>query len=347
MATAPLSQVYASSDFFKEVISDSNIPWCELKNSAVLITGATGAVGLALVRTLFAANKMHNLGIKILAFGKSEKKVKSLIEKYGVVFHKHDVREPFTLNENVDYIFHCAAITKSSDMVNKPVDVMYTAVDGTRNMLELAKEKRIKSAVYLSSMEVYGQYEGEAAEKDLGRLDLTNARSCYPESKRFCEMLCNSYHVQYGIPVKTARLAQTFGAGTAKDDTRVYAQFAKSAAAAEDIILHTEGKSRGNYCDISDTVRALFTLLLKGENGQAYNIANPKASMTIREMAEFAAAEFGVKVRVEAPKNAQKLGYAPDSSYKLNIDKITNLGWNPKYGLIDMYRHMTADWLKN
>jgi nucleoside-diphosphate-sugar epimerase len=317
----------------------------ELKNSTVLITGATGTIGSALAQALFAANEKDALNIKILAFGRDEQKAKMLIEKNGVAFYKHDICEPFVLAENVDYIFHCAAVTKSAEMVSNPVDVAATSVFGTRNVLEMARAKQVKSLVYLSSMEVYGQgIDGEVTEKDLGHLDLTNLRSCYPESKRFCETLCNAYYAQYGVPVKLARLAQTFGAGVPKDDTRVFAQFAKSVIAGNDIVLHTDGKSRGNYCCITDAVNALFILLLKGENGQAYNIANPAASMTVREMAELVAGKFGVEVQVEIPANPQKLGYAPNSGYILNIDKITQLGWKPKYGLAEMYEQLVSSW---
>jgi nucleoside-diphosphate-sugar epimerase len=236
-------------------------------------------------------------------------------------------------------------------MAAKPVEVMTTAVDGTYNMLELARKRHCKSFVYLSSMEVYGNTElGEVCETDLGSLDLLSPRTCYPESKRFCEMLCTAYASQYGVPVKTARLSQTFGAGTPKDDTRVFAQFARSAIAGEDIILHTEGKSRGNYCYLSDTIRALMLILLTGENKQTYNVSNPDASMTVREMAELVAGEVckgRVRVKVEIPPGAEKLGYAPYSGYKLNADRIKRLKWQPKYGLKDMYERLIADWQSN
>jgi nucleoside-diphosphate-sugar epimerase len=160
-------------------------------------------------------------------------------------------------------------------------------------------------------------------------------------------MLCVVYTAQYGIPVKIARLAQTFGAGTPQDDTRVFAQFARSAIAGTDIELHTEGKSRGNYCYTSDAVRGLLAILLKGTDGQAYNIANPAASTTVREMAEMVANNIcngKIKVTVKIPDDIKKRGYAPDTGYVLNADKLKSLGWMPTYNLNDMYRRMLADW---
>jgi nucleoside-diphosphate-sugar epimerase len=233
-------------------------------------------------------------------------------------------------------------------MTAKPVDVISTEFDGTRNMLELAKEKGCISFLYLSSMEVYGQTKlHEVNESDLGSLDLSNPRSSYPEGKRLCEMLCVAYAYQYNLNVKIARLSQTFGAGTKKDDTRVFAQFARSTIAGMNIELHTEGKSKGNYCYTADTVRGLLTILLRGKPGEAYNISNPGASVTIREMAKIVASKVcanSVDVLVKVPDDVKMYGYASDVGYTISADKLISLGWFPKYGLSDMYKRMIEDW---
>jgi nucleoside-diphosphate-sugar epimerase len=338
----------------ERIVSDLRLPWAAMKDSAVLVTGATGLVGSFLVRTLRAASDRHGLNLYIIGNGKNQDKVQKLIDECRADFAiGTDICKPFpreVLPERVDYIFHCAAITKSAEMVAKPVDVITTAADGTRNMLDLAKERKCKGFLFLSSMEVYGQTElAEVRETDLGVIDLTNPRSSYPESKRFCESLCVAYAKQYGVPIKIARPAQTFGAGTSKDDLRVFAQFARSAVNGKDITLHTEGKSRGNYCYTADTVSGLLYVLLMGNACEAYNIANPEASATIREMAEMVAKEVGdskIKVIVAIPKDIAERGYAPDVGYRLNADKLKALGWQPQYGLTDMYMRMIEDWSK-
>jgi nucleoside-diphosphate-sugar epimerase len=334
-----------------EVCSDDSIPWDELRGGVVLVTGATGLVGGALIRALSVANAERGLGMRLVAHGRNKDKGDALALEYGVAFVGDDIRHPSMAAEaagGIDYLFHCAAITQSADMLAKPVDVIATAAESTRNMLELARERHCKALVFLSSMEVYGQTDtAEVGENDLGYLDLSNPRSSYPESKRFCEALCVSYAAQYGVPAKIARLAQTFGAGVAADDARVFAQFARNALAGENIELHTEGKSRGNYCHLSDAARGLLTVLLKGKTGEAYNVVNPAASATIREMAERVANEVcggKIKVVVKAPEDLRARGYAPDMAYTLKADKLEALGWTPKYGLGEMYRHMLADW---
>ena len=127
----------------------------------------------------------------------------------------------------------------------------------------------------------------------------------------------------------------------------MFAQFARSAIAGENIVLHTEGKSRGNYCYISDLVLGLFTILFKGGNGEAYNIANPDASVTIREMAELVADKISggkVKAVIEMPEDIEKRGYAPNTAMRLSADKLMKLGWKPEFGLEEMYQRMISDW---
>jgi nucleoside-diphosphate-sugar epimerase len=290
----------------------------------VLVTGASGLIGSAIVLLLNELNKNENLGLHIIPFTR---------QAFGDVRNSDSFAEIST----ADYIFHCAAITKSAEMVKRPADVMSVALEGTKNVLELAKRVGSKSVVYISSMEVYGQIDGEVFENNLGYIDLSSPRSSYPESKRACEMLCTAYYKQFGVPVKIARLAQTFGADVPKDDNRVFSQFARSVITHSDIILHTTGESIGNYAETTDTCRALLTLLALGQDGECYNISNPENTTTIYNMAAMLSKEYGISVRIDIPENADKLGYANKTGFILNIDKIKKLGFEPKYSLSDMY----------
>ena len=158
-----------------------------------------------------------------------------------------------------------------------------------------------------------------------------------------CECLCNAYAAQYGLDVKSARLAQTFGAGILPTENRVFAQFARSAVKGDDIVLHTTGESEGNYVYTADAIRAILLLLAKGESGEAYNIANEQSHTTIRNMAELVAEQIAggaIRVVLDIPQDASSLGYAPPVKMWLDASKMRALGWEPTVGLADAYRRM-------
>ena len=309
--------------------------YVELYNKKIVITGATGLIGSVICKSLLCANRLYNCNITVYAVVRNTEKAEQV---FAEVLNRTEfnivkcnfISEPLNLKDNINYIIHTAAVTTSKLMVQKPVDTLMTAINGTKAILDMAKEKDLESIVYLSSMEVYGSFNDEkyVTEDTYGNIDILDVRSSYSEGKRVCENMCISYYHQYNIPVKIARLAQTFGPGISKDDNRVYAQFARSVLERKDIVLHTEGLSEGNYVYISDAVDAIIKLLILGQNGEAYNIANEQSHMQIRKMAEMVAekvAKGNIKVAYELQsQNA----YAKDTRMKMNTDKIKKIGWN-------------------
>ena len=325
-----------------QYIANYDLPYDRLKGKTVLVTGATGLIGVSLVRALLAIGD-----IKVIALVRNAEKAKSIYgDKIGqfLKLHVADVVDKIKIEEAVGYIFHCASVTASKVMIEKPVETLLTSVEGTKNILNLAWEKRCASVVYVSSMEVYGAFDEsrEVGEETLGYIDPLKVRSNYPESKRLCENLCVAYCSEFGVPVKIARLAQTFGAGILPGENRVFAQFARSAIKGEDIVLHTKGLSEGNYCYTRDCVTGLLTILLKGTDAAAYNVSNPAAHTTIVEMAVLVAEKIAggkIKVVFDIPQD-NAFGYAADTKMKLNSDKLQALGWKPEVGLEEAYQRM-------
>lgn len=326
----------------------------ELKDSSVLITGATGLIGSALTRALVLISEKRALNIKIYALARSiekaDAKLGDLLYSRRVIPIFADVTYPLELNENMDHIVHTASVTTSKTFVVQPVETLKTAISGTINVLNFASEKRIKSMVYLSSMEAYGITDpklSQISESDLGYIDILNVRSSYSEGKRICECLCSAYAAEYNVPVKIARLSQTFGAGVGLDDNRAFAQFTKACLAGKDIVLHTHGTSVGNYCYTTDAIRGLLTILLHGANAQAYTIVNERATMPIREVAQLVSDTLtGGKSRIifDIPESELTYGYAPDVTMRLSADKLRTLGWQPTVDLPDMFRRLAASY---
>jgi UDP-glucuronate decarboxylase len=338
-----------------ELIADSNLKWDNLKNKHILVTGATGLIGSLLVRALLCVSRKRQLDVHVFALIRNEQKAQAI---YGDLYNRKELTfiveditqihsETFK-NQELDYIIHTASVTTSKLMVEKPVETIFTAVEGTRKILEIAREKNTQGVIYLSSMEMYGDTSvlihplDKIGEEDIGYLNPMKVRSNYPESKRLCENMCLAYFREYGVPVKIARLAQTFGPGVLYSENRVFAQFARSVIYRKDIVLHTQGKSEGNYCYTRDLIIALFILLFRGINGEAYNIANESAHMTIADMAKMVVeevAENKIKVVYDIP-DENIHGYAPDVKLKLNNEKIKKLGWEPQVGLKEAYQRL-------
>lgn len=330
-------------------ISNFDLPFEKMKGKRVLVTGATGLIGVSIVRSLLAIGD-----IEVIALVRNQEKAKKI---YGdllggcLKLYISNIVDEIKMVDTIDYIFHCASITTSKFMIEKPVETIMTSLEGTKNVLNFAREKECKSIVYISSMEVYGAFNESKVikEEEMGFINPLKVRSNYPECKRMCENMCIAYFYEYGVPVKIARLAQTFGAGILPGENRIFAQFAKSVIDGKDIILHTEGKSEGNYCYTRDCMTGLLTILLKGKNGEAYNVSNPETHTNIAGMAELVAKKIAKnKIKVIYDISETNIfGYANDTKMKLNSDKLQNLGWYPSVGLEESYIRMIDDMIKN
>lgn len=342
------------SDVLREdlrLTAEAELPWEMFRGSHFFVTGATGLIGSLFIRTLLAAEEQRKLGLHITALVRSPEKAEALFAdmacRDSLSFVCADIRDTWTVEGPVDYILHAAAVTASGTMVKHPTDVIRCSLAGMEKVLELARTKEVRKMIYLSSMEMYGNVGGTPADETaLGYLDLSQVRTCYPESKRMCECMANAWASEFGVPVCSARLAQTFGPGVLRGERRVFAQFAESVIRGRDIVLRTEGRSEGNYCYTRDAMTALLLMMALGKPGEAYNVANEETHMQIRAMAKLVAENVAggrVCVRFDIPEKKETLGYAADVRLTLCADKLRALGWKPEVGLEEAYRRLIRD----
>lgn len=319
--------------------------WEQLKGKTFLITGATGLIGSVMIKCIQELNRQRRLGINILAVVRSLEKAKLLLgpNDEGLQFLQIDLKEinADSIGQRVDYVIHLASPTAGRFMEENPVETFDLAYQSTYALLSFAKQTIVKSMVYVSSLEYYGQVlDDRLITEDMqGYVDPVSPRSSYPMGKRAAEYLCYAFSKEYGISAKVARLTQTFGAGISASDNRVFAQFARSIIKGEDIVLHTTGESAKPYCYTMDCIAAIFYILLKGKSGEAYNVANQDTYISIRDLAEFIRDTFApdISVRIELADN---MGYAPVTKLRLSTEKLQSLGWQPKVGKREMFERL-------
>lgn len=321
----------------------------KLNNKTIAITGATGLLGSCMVYCLQSLYTYNRINLHIIAIVRNKQKAIEMFGQEGeeLSFYEYDFSSDkrLTITKKVDFLFHFASPTASKSFITQPVETMNTVYQGTQEVLRFAKEYHLESVVFASTLEIYGTIEDDShtiMEHCQGYLNPLDIRSSYPLAKRAAEGLCHNYAQEYHLPVKIARLAQTFGAGVTKTDNRVFAQFARSILNGQDIILHTKGELCRCYCYTIDAISAMLYVLLKGTNGEAYNVANEGTYISIFNMAQFVAKTFNPKNVSVLIQPLEEQGYSPTTKLRLNTSKIQALGWKPKYSLHDMFSRLIA-----
>jgi nucleoside-diphosphate-sugar epimerase len=311
----------------------------ELAGKRVLITGGAGLVLSPVVDLFFRYNETHDTAIEILAAGRWIEEMQGRFGEYCEKPYFHFVpydaaKTDNQLTEPADYIIHGASNASPDMIVREPVETMMSNFMGLKALLDYAKESGTKRLLYVSSSEIYGKKEDARPyrEGEYGYIDLLSARNSYSVGKRAAETLCVSYQEEYGVESVIVRPGHIYGPTASPQDVRVASAWAYAAARGEDIVMKSEGKQLRSYCHCLDTASAVLTVLLRGEASGAYNISNPDAIVTIRDMAELLSKAGGVELRMELPTEAERKGFNPMSNSALESEGLQGLGWK---GLFD------------
>ena len=299
----------------------------ELKGKTLLITGGTGMIGKSMIDFL-----LDNVDCEVIVTGRSEEKFKERFPGRNLSFVKWDIAHDHipAIEGAIDYIIHLASNTHPVAYATDPVSTIVMNVNAAKELLDLAVEKKIKRFVYASSVEIYGQNRGDAdkfTEDYCGYIDSNTLRAGYPESKRCGESLCQAYIKQYGLDIVIPRIARIYGPTLLKTDTKALSQFIANALAGQDIVLKSEGKQYFSYLYVDDAVSGILTVMLKGKSGEAYNLADEKSDITLRDLASLIAKECGTKVVFDLSKGAEAAGFSPAMLARMDPSKLKSLGW--------------------
>jgi UDP-glucuronate decarboxylase len=327
----------------KEILGDGNISWEKLKNSSVLITGATGMLARYITYLFIYMNERMNYNIKIYILVRNKEKAIGDFGEYIRLDYmeliNQDICDKLYLNDNVDYIIHAAGSCSAYCIKTNPIGIIDANTIGVKNILEYAKNKNVKNILYVSTREIYGEMPENIElikESDMGILEPQDSRSCYPESKRMGEQIFKAYSDVYGINYNVVRMAHAYGPGmNLKNDGRVMADFMNNTVDGTDIVMKSAGDAQRAFCYITDAVRAMMIVLLNGDKCDSYNVANEDEPMKIREVAQILSDIAGNKIKVIYKQENDTGGYCKYVRVGLDTTKIRTLGWNPKIKLLD------------
>lgn len=316
---------------YSEDLKNVSIPQlCELRGTNILVTGATGLIGSALIDLLLIYAEEY--GYKVYAGCRSRERFNNRFATNNhLKYIGIDVVKPIESDTIFDYIIHAASGAAPNAFATDPVGVIKANIMGTANLLDYGVSHGLKRFLYISSGEVYGEgCPGKWTETDSGYVNSMSMRACYPSSKRAAETLCVAYSKQYGVDAVVARLCHTYGPMFTDRDNRVYAQFIRNVLRGEDIVLKSRGEQYRSWLYVADCVAALLYILINGESGEAYNVASDVSNITIRQLAETIAEIAGKKVVFDLPSDIERQAATPITKAIFDTTKIEALGWHPQ-----------------
>ena len=319
---------------------DLPLPWEKLTGKTIMLSGATGMIGKCMIDILMLYNKLivqSGSEIRVIALSRNEAKARERFAKYWeeecFIYMSCDVNEMIPECGHVDYIVHAASNTHPLQYSQDSIGTINSNIIGTKNLLDYAVAHKAEQFCFVSSVEVYGENRGDVEkfdEKYLGYIDCNTLRAGYPESKRLGETLCNAYKQTYGLDFVIPRLSRCYGPTMLSSDTKAISQFIKKAAAGEDIVLKSEGTQKYSYSFVTDAVAGILYVMLLGEPGEAYNIADKESDITLKDLAETLADIAGTKVIFDLPDEAERRGYSTATKAMLDASKLEALGWKAR-----------------
>ena len=327
-----------------DIICHSAVNWQMYENSTVLITGATGRLGRYIVETLTDVDLKYNLNMQIIGLARSVEKARPVFQDIlkfpNVSMMYQDINKPILYDDNIDYIFHTAGPAAPMDFKNNPVETLWAHVNGTHNVLECARTHQTKRVFYVSTVEVYGDWQSDATikEEDMGIMRQLNSRACYPEAKRLCETMFATYKEEYGQSYCGVRLCHTLGPGISIHDGRAFAEFMDCVIHNKNIVLHSDGSAMRTYTYTPDAVNAMFLVMDKGQD-LLYNVAANENLISIRDLANLMTTLLPNRnSKVVFSEEAAKLPYLPFKLAIMDTSKIRSLGWKPQVDLKHMFQ---------
>lgn len=313
-----------------------------LEGRTLLISGGAGFLGSYILGTIYELNKSKlRKPCKVISLdnfitGRKRRIIKEIKDE-SFKFIKTDVTKPFQIKDKIDFIIHAAGLASPVYYQKYPLETIESAVNGAKNLLELARIKRAKSFLFFSSSEIYGDPDPNfipTPENYRGNVSSIGPRACYDESKRLGETLCMTYHTIYNVPVKIVRPFNIYGPGMMPDDYRVVPTFISYALKKKPLPVHDKGNQTRTFCYISDAIIGFLKVLLSKQNGEIYNVGNDDNEINMMGLARTVSELFKNKIEIQTIDYPKHYPQEEPRRRCPDLTKIkTQLGYSPAVDL--------------
>ena len=317
----------------------------QLEGRTVLVTGGAGFLGS------WTCDLINALGGKVICVDNlisgSEENVAHLLGKKNFRLLKTDVQN-FSLDDDVEYIVHMACVASPPAYQKYPIETLDTSVLGTRNVLEIAKGMNVEGILFTSTSETYGDAKVvPTPEKYWGNVNPIGPRSVYDEGKRVAETYCKSYFEKFDVPIRVARIFNTYGPRLDVRSTsqygRVVVKFIVQALSGNPLTVYGDGTQTRSFCYVTDVIEGLFKLLLvPGIDGETVNIGSDEEISVLslaKIISELTGADSGNVFKPLPEDDPRRRRPEINKAEKL-------LGWKPKVSLKEGLEK-TIDWISS
>jgi UDP-glucuronate decarboxylase len=272
-----------------------------ISGKRLLIAGGAGFLGYYLVQVILYWNNKNNSHnpIDLVVYDNFMRGVpewlKNLKDRHNIKVERYDVIDSLPNDiGDIDYIIHAATIASPLYYRRFPIETMDANINGLRHFLDYCISQKkighpVEGLLFYSTSEIYGDPTPEnipTPETYRGNVSCTGPRACYDESKRYGETLCVNYAQQYNVPVRIARPFNNYGPGLKITDRRALPDFARNILDKKDIVMFSDGAPTRTFCYVADAIVGYYKILVRGKNGESYNIGSDKPEISIRELAE-------------------------------------------------------------
>lgn len=272
-----------------------------LSGKRLLIAGGAGFLGYYLVQTVLHWNKINadKAPINLVVYDNFMRGVPDWLQalkgNVNLSVEKYDVIDPLPADMgDFQYIIHAATIASPIYYRLHPIETMDANIYGLRHFLDYSLQQKEKGAplegfLFYSTSEIYGDPTPEnipTPEEYRGNVSCTGPRACYDESKRYGETLCVNFARQHELPIRIARPFNNYGPGLKITDRRALPDFARNVLSGEDIVMLSDGAPTRTFCYVADAIVGYYKILIRGRDGESYNIGLDKPEISVKELAE-------------------------------------------------------------